>query len=194
MIQVRPLIVLAAIGFPLAVHAQFDQPIYASTSTPRAWIVVSDGVGPSGGSVAGTTGFSQFMRASAALVIHRNLGAEAGVLRIQEVVPAAKVVNDRVQNDPRADGVFVSLAQFSREGSGRLPALGSIGGAVLRRPTNTAGVTRLTSGITGGIESQLADPFRSRLDMTAGVRAILMPGGNHRQLYVLALQMGLRLH
>jgi hypothetical protein len=185
---------LGALVLSSAAHAQFDAPPQFGFSTPRIWFVVSDGVGPSGGGLAGTTGLSQLMRGAAVVNVARGLGAEAGVLRIQEIVPAVKVANDKVQNDPRADGVYLGITQFSREGSRqRIPAFATIGGAVMRRPTNTPGETRLTSGIIGGFESQLADPFPGPFDMTAGLRAVLMPGGNHRQLYVLALNMGLRL-
>jgi len=190
------LMCVGALLVPEVVHAQFDEPpVYRTgNAIPRVWFVVSDGLGPSGGGVAGTTGLSQLMRGAAIFNVARGYGAEAGVLRIQEVVPAVKIANDRVQNDPRADGAYLAIAQFSGEGRNRrIPAFASLGGAVMRRPTNTPGETRLTSGVVLGIESQLADPIPGPVDMAAGVRAVVMPGGSHRRLYVLALTMGLRL-
>jgi hypothetical protein len=185
---------IALLALPMIARAQFDPARYGQ-QMPWAWLVVSDGVGPNGGGVAGTTGLSQMMRAAAVVPVYHSLGFETGVLRLQEIIPAVKVANDRVQNDPRADGAYLSLAQFSREGSGRgIPGMVSFGGGVMRRPTNTPGDTRLTSGIVMGVESQLADPLPGRMDMSAGLKAVLMPGGNHRQIYVLALFGGLRLH
>src|SRR3954471_3246194 len=75
---------------PAAAGAQFDAPAQYGLRPPRLWFVVSDGVGPSGGGVAGTTGLSQVLRGAAYLNVARGLGAEGGVLRIQEIVPSVK--------------------------------------------------------------------------------------------------------
>ena len=179
----------ATLVIPARSSAQFERPVRSR----RAWLVVSDGVGPNGGGLQGTTGLVQLFRASGIVAVTPTLGVEVTGLRIQELFPGLKVLNDPALNSPRADGVFAALAQFNRDGPGRgFPALASLGGGVVRRPTNDSTKKRLTGAIQVGIESSLWRPSVDWVDATGGLRLILMPAGNRHQIYILALTLGLR--
>ncbi|HEY6219008.1 MAG TPA: hypothetical protein VIV65_03055 [Gemmatimonadaceae bacterium] len=198
MIRIRSLVFLSvAAALPVAASAQFDEAPVFRPRVPRAWVVATAGIGPSGGGVAGTNGLSQLFRAATIISITQRYGIEAGVLRIQEVIPAVKVAGDRVQNDPRADGVYADFVSFNREPGVGVPALGGFGFAVMHRPNNdpsSTKLTRTTGALVGGVESQmLRTPFRFA-DISGGARVVLMPGGNHRELYLLAVTLGLRFH
>ena len=178
-----------ALMAPRRSGAQYVPPVRSA----RAWLVVADGLGPSGGGLAGTTSLVQMFRASGVVAITQSLGFEATALRIQEVFPAAKLVSDPTRNSPRADGLFASIANFSNDGpAGGIPSLAVLGGGVVRRPTNDPAKTRLTGAIQAGVESGLLSTPVNWLDATAGVRLILMPAGDHHQVYILALTFGLR--
>ena len=186
-----------AAALPSAASAQFDEAPVFRPRIPRAWVVATAGIGPSGGGVAGTTGLSQIFRAATVLSFTQQYGIEAGVLRIQEVVPAVKVAGDRVQNDPRADGVYADFVSFSRQTRVAVPSLAGFGFAVMNRPTNdtaSSKLSRKTGAVVGGVESQLAGTPLRFADVSGGARFVLMPGGHHRQLYVIAVTLGLRLH
>jgi hypothetical protein len=171
--------------------AQFPRPAQRSH---RAWITLSDGFGPTGGGLSGSTGMSQLLRAGATVNIANDYGIEVTGLRVQEVFPATKLVSNPVLNSPRADGVFASLAQLVPEGRGRgFPSVASLGGGVVQRPTNDPSKKRLTGAFQLGFEGNLWHPPVDWADGAMGLRLILMPAGNHRELYFIALTMGLRL-
>jgi hypothetical protein len=96
-------------------------------------------------------------------------------------------------NSPRADGILASFAQLSAEGRGRrYPSVASLGGGVVRRPTNDPAKTRLTGAFQLGVESSLWRPPVSWFDTTMGLRVVLMPTTSHRMLYMLGLTLGIR--
>jgi hypothetical protein len=181
---------LLSTTFAAAAAAQYQPP------PPRrhlAWITLTDGVGPSGGGLSGSTGLSQLFRAAATVNIVSDYGLEIDAMRIQEIMPTTKLLTDPTLNSPRADGIFASFAQFAAEGRGRgFPAIASIGGGVVRRPTNDPDKTRLTGAFQLGVEGSLWRPPVNWFDATAGLRLVLMPTGNGRRIYLVALTMGLR--
>lgn len=182
-----PLLLCPVLAMPKPCAAQFDRVVTA----PMAWLVVSDGIGPSGGGLAGATGLVQLFRASGVVRVTGSFGLEATAARIQELFPATKLLSDPTRNSPRADGLFASIASFTNEGAG-IPSLASIGGGVVRRPTNDPTKTRLTGAFIAGVESNAANLGPRWLDVTGGVRLLLMPAGDHHQIYVLALTFGVR--
>src|SRR6266850_4296565 len=133
---------------------------------PRAWVVISDGVGPSGGGLSGQTGLSQLYRASLTAAITSSAGIEVSALRIQEIYPANKQFNDPALNSPKADGLTLAFASLSRDGPReRFPASAVIGGGVLRRPTNDSTKTKVTGGLMAGLEAHLWGPYATdRMD------------------------------
>ena len=182
-------LVCATLAIPARSSAQYERP----TRTRRAWLVLSDGVGLNGGGLSGTNGLVQLFRGSGVVAITQSLGIEATAIRIQEVFPATKLVNDPTRNSPRADGLFASLAQFTSDGPRRgFPSLASIGGGVVRRPTNDPTRTRLTGAVQAGVESSIWTPANDWADVTGGLRLILMPAGDRHQIYVLGLTFGIR--
>jgi hypothetical protein len=180
---------LTAVAAPAT--AQFSRP---AQRPHRAWITLSDGLGPTGGGLSGSTGMSQLFRAAATVNVANDYGVELTGVRVQEVFPATKLVSNPVLNSPRADGVFASLAQLVPEGRGRgFPSVASLGGGVVQRPTNDPSKKRLTGAFQLGFEGNLWHPPVNWADGAMGLRLILMPAGNHRELYLIALTMGLRL-
>ena len=170
--------------------AQFQPP---PQQPPRIWFGFSDGFGPSGGGISGSTGLSQLFRATGTVAITQNVGVELTALRIQESFPATKLLSDPTLNSPRADGILASFAQLSAEGRGRrYPSVASIGGGVARRPTNDPTKTRLTGAFQLGVESSVWRPPVSWFDTSMGLRVVLMPSTSHRMLYMLGLTLGIR--
>jgi hypothetical protein len=187
----RDKILLLAILFtPPAIAKAQDFP--NERQTARAFLVVSDGAGPSGGGLSGATGLSQIYRASGTLAVTRTIGIEVSALRIQEIYPANRQFNDPSLNSPKADGLLVAIASLSHDGREWFPASAVIGGGVMKRPTNDPTKRRLTGGFMAGIEGHLWSPPVDWADFTAGARVILVPTTNRRQLYIIGLTLGLR--
>lgn len=189
------LFLLAVLSAALTIPASGQARVFLrEPRPPRAWLVLSDGAGPSGGGLSSQTGLIQLFRVSGTVVVTPTLGIEVSGLRIQEILPAKKLFNDPALNNPKADGVVVALASLTREGRNRFPATLSLGGGVMRRPTNDPTKTRLTGGFQAGIETSIWRPRQTdRVDGTAGARLILLPAGSGHKLYMLALTFGLRL-
>jgi len=187
----RLVVLLATLVIPAVARGQGF--FIRQARTPRAWLVVSDGVGLNGGGLANTSGFVQLFRASGTLAITATRGVEVTALRIQELLPSKKLLNDPSLNNPSADGLLIALASLKRDGAnGGFSASTVIGGGVMRRPTNDPFKKRLTYGIEAGIESSLWKPPLDWVDATGGARLILMPAAGHGQLYIIALTFGLR--
>lgn len=162
-------------------------------SVPRAWLVLSDGVGPNGGGISNSNGLVQLFRASGTLRVTPAIGVEVSAFRAQPIYTASRLFNDPTLNSPKADGLTLAFASLSRDGNRtRFPASTVIGGALLRRPTNDPTRTRLTGGVMAGLEAGLWRPSVDWVDATAGGRLIVMPSSNHRQLYMVVLTLGLR--
>jgi hypothetical protein len=188
----RDRLILLAILFavPAIARAQLFPP---EPSIARAWLVLSDGAGPNGGGIANSSGLVQLFRASATVAVTPTIGIEASALRVQEIYPANRLFNDPALNSPKADGLTLALASLVSDGGRtRFPASTVLGAALLRRPTNDPTKTRLTGGVTAGLEAGLWRPSYDWVDVSAGGRLIVMPSSNHRQLYMLAISLGLR--
>lgn len=162
--------------------------------TPRAYLVFSEGLGISGGgALTGQSGLSQFLRVSGVVGIRNTHGIELSAIHVREVLPVAKLFDDPILNNPRADGLILSYASLSPQREGGFPSILSIGGGVLRRPTNDPAKDRETWALHVGLESDLFKPPVDWADLSAGMRLLVMPGTNKRQLYVLAVTFGVRL-
>jgi hypothetical protein len=160
---------------------------------PRAWLVLSDGVGPNGGGLSNSSGLVQLFRASGTVAVTPTVGVEVSALRVQEIYPANKLFNDPALNSPIADGLTLAVASLTAEGDRTgFPASFVLGGGVMRRPTNDPTKKKLTGGFMAGIEAGLWRPTVDWVDAAAGARLILMPSANHHQIYMLALTLGLR--
>jgi hypothetical protein len=159
---------------------------------PRAWLVLSDGLGVTGGGISGASGLSQLFRVSGVAALSNAHGIELSALRIQEVYPAAHRFDNPELNLPEADGLILSYASLARRGSA-IPSVFSVGGGVLRRPSNDPLKDRHTWGAQLGLESDLADLPVDWADLSAGARVVVMPASNNRYLYMLAVTLGVRI-
>jgi hypothetical protein len=160
---------------------------------PRAWLVLSDGVGRNAGGISNSSGLVQLFRASGTVAVTPSIGLELSALRTQVIYPANRLLNDPALNSPKLDALTLAFASLTREDDHTsFPGSAVIGGGVMRRPTNDPSKNKLTGGIMGGIESGLWKPASDWVDATAGLRLILMPSTNHRQIYILALTLGAR--
>jgi hypothetical protein len=154
---------------------------------PRAWVVLSDGIGITGGGVSKGTGLSQLYRVSGVLNVANGHGVEVSAVRIQPVVFDKPLINTT-----QSDGLAFSYASLSRYGPG-LPVTASIGGVLLRRPTADPDRHILTGGGQLGFESSFQQLGANWADLSAGARVIVMSAGNRRLLYLLAITFGVRL-
>jgi hypothetical protein len=167
---------------------------YHATETPRAWLVLADGIGVNGGGLTNATGVIQLFRASATVRFNDFRGVELSAIRLQPISPSIELKNDPEVNDPRADGLVLSYAALNRDGpNGGYPSAALIGFGVMRRPTNVVGQTRLTGGLMAGIESNLTDLPTDHADLTGGLRITLLPAGNHHFLYTVGITGGIRI-
>jgi hypothetical protein len=182
--------ILLMLAAAMTASGQFQRP---TPRAHRAWLTLSDGIGPSGGGITGSSGLSQLLRAAATVNVASDYGFELMALRIQETFPARKLLSDPTLNSPRADGVMLSFAQLNPDGRGRgFPASAVLGGGVVQRPTNDPDKKHLTGAFQLGVEGNVWRPPVSWADASMGLRAILMPSGNRRQIYLIALTMGIR--
>lgn len=160
---------------------------------PRAWLVLSDGVGRNAGGISNSSGLVQLFRASGTVAVTPKVGVELSALRTQVIFPANRLFNDPSLNSPKLDALTLAFASLTSENDHTtFPGSAVIGGGVFRRPTNDPTSNRLTGGVMAGIESGLWRPAADWVDATAGLRLILMPSSNHRQIYILALTFGIR--
>jgi hypothetical protein len=167
---------------------------YHAPEVPRAWLVLSDGIGVNGGGLSNANGVIQLLRASATVRFNDFRGVELSALRIQPVTSSIRLANDPEVNDPRADGLVLSFASLNRDGpGGGFPASAIVGAGVMRRPTNDPTKTRLTSGYMAGVESNLRDLPTDHADLTGGLRLTLLPAGNRHFLYTVEVTAGIRI-
>jgi hypothetical protein len=188
----RHRLILLAVLFavPVIARAQLFLP---EPSMARAWLVLSDGAGPNGGGISNSSGLIQLFRASGTVAVTPTIGIEASALRVQVIYPANRLFNDPALTSPKADGLTLAFASLVGDGGRtRFPASTVLGAALMRRPTNDPTKTRLTGGVTAGLEAGVWRPSYDWVDVTAGGRVIVMPSSNHRQLYMLAITLGLR--
>jgi hypothetical protein len=162
---------------------------------PRVYLVLSDGIALSGGgqTIGNSNGLSQYMRISGVLGMTDSHGLEVSAIRLQEIIPVNKSVDDPAATDPHADGLILSYASITRQRGGGFPAVLSFGGGVLRRPTNDPEVDRETWGLQVGIESDMYRPRVDWADLSAGLRLLMMPGNERRYLYNIAITVGIRI-
>src|SRR5258708_2826578 len=136
---------------------------------PRAWLVLSDGVGRNAGGISNSSGLVQLFRASGTVAVTRTVGFELSALRTQVIYPANRLLNDPALNSPKLDALTLAFASLTREDEHtRFPGSAVLGGGVMRRPTNDPTTSRLTGGIMAGIESGLWRPDAEWFDATAG--------------------------
>jgi hypothetical protein len=178
---------------PMVARAQLFPSEPREPRVPRAWLVLSDGVGRNAGGISNSSGLVQLFRASGTVAVTPSIGFELSALRTQVIFPANRLLNDPSLNSPKLDGLTLGVASLTGEGDGtRFPGSAVLGGALLRRPTNDPTMTKVTGGLMAGVESGLWRPGSDWVDTTAGLRLILMPSSNHRQIYILALTLGAR--
>jgi hypothetical protein len=188
--RIRILFWAVLCAIPGLTHAQF---LPREPRLPRAWLVLSDGVGRNAGGISNSSGLVQLFRASGTVAVTPTVGVELSALRTQVIYPANRLLNDPALNSPKLDALTLAFASLTREDDHtRFPGSAVLGGGVMRRPTNDPTTSRLTGGVMAGIESGLWKPDADWVDATAGLRLILMPSTNHRQIYILALTLGIR--
>src|SRR4051812_32603118 len=188
-VQFTLLVLLSAIVVAPVASAQFiPQP-----RQPRIWLVLSDGLGPTGGGVASSNDLIQLFRASATVSITPAIGIETSAIRIQQVFIGSRQFSDPSLTSAEADGLSVAVASLARDGPrNTFPSSLVLGGTLLNRPTNDPNKKRLTGGIMAGIEGNLWSPSAGWFDTVAGGRLILMPATYHHPLYLFALSLGVR--
>lgn len=185
-------LLLATLSATLALAARSDaQAGRLQRRSPRAYLVLSDGIGVSSGGLVGGSSLVQYFRAGAAARIYGSHGAELSAIRIQDIFPEQGLRDP--SNTVDVDGLILSYAGFAPQRGGGFPSVFSIGGGVVRHRTDGTGKGRETGAVQLGLEGDLWKPPVEWADVSTGLRVLIMPGSQGRQAYVIALTFGIRL-
>jgi hypothetical protein len=165
---------------------------YSTRRTPRASLVISDGLGVNAGGVASPGSLWQLFRVSGVVAIVGHHGVEVSAMRAQELLTADSRINDP-SGTVKGDGLFLSYARLSPQRGGGFPGVFSLGAGLVRRATSDPGTDRDTWGFQAGLESDLFTPAVEWADFTAGARMLAMPSNTDRRAFLVAITLGIRI-
>ncbi|MEO5567086.1 MAG: hypothetical protein ABIR92_01250 [Gemmatimonadaceae bacterium] len=161
---------------------------------PRAYFVISDGLGiGSGGALGSSTGLAQMMRAGAAVRLAGSHGLDVSAVRVQMVVPANTRFTDPDFNDPSGDALILSYGTFGQRRGGGFPSVFTIGGGVMRRRIGDLSARRDFWAVRAGYDAEsLIAPTRW-MDVNASFHLLVTPGREQSKMYVAAFSLGIRI-
>lgn len=178
----------------LSAEAQEDGLSRRMLREPRAFFVLSDGLGiGSGGTLGGSTGLAQMMRAGGAVRIAGVHGLDLSAVRLQMVVPSNSQFNDPEFNDPSGDALFLSYGTFSAPRGGGFPSVFTIGGGVMRRRTSDLSAKRETWAVRAGYDAESLVAPTEWMDVNVSFHLVVMPGRERSKMYVAAISLGVRI-